>query len=121
MATDDRMVPAVWARWLNVILGAWLIISPWVVGPGDPAATWNTLIVGVVILLVALFAFRSADSTPSWLNVVLAVWLIIAPWVLGFSSAVGATANSVVLGVIVGLLSLTASLAEAAPGRRLSS
>jgi SPW repeat-containing protein len=119
MASDRSEAPAAWASWLNAILGVWLIISPWVVGyAGHSAALWNTLITGIVILLVALAASRTADSSPSWLNVALGVWLIVSPWVLGYSLLEAATANDVVLGVIVGMLALVASLAKAAPGRR---
>lgn len=40
----------------------------------------------------------------SGLNVLAGIWLIIAPWVLGFSNAQGALWNSIIVGVIVGVL-----------------
>lgn len=120
MVSDRTETPASWTSWLVAILGIWLIISPWVVGfAGQEAAFWNTLITGIVILLVALGAARSASSSTSWLNVALGIWLIVSPWVVGYSFLEAATANDVVLGVIVGLLALTASLAKSAPGRRI--
>ena len=120
MASDTRTPPASWASWLSVILGVWLIISPWVVGfAGDTMATWNTLILGIVVVLLGFYATRTADPTPSWLNVALGIWLIVSPWVLGFTTSEGAMANSVILGVITGMLALIVALAREAPGRRV--
>jgi uncharacterized membrane protein HdeD (DUF308 family) len=119
MTSDRTEAPGAWASWLNVIMGIWLIISPWVVGfAGQTAAFWNSFLAGIAVLLVALIAGRSFKSSPSWWNVALAVWLIVSPWVVGFSSQEAATANSVVPGIIVGILALTAALAKSAPGRR---
>jgi hypothetical protein len=50
-----------WAEWLSLIAGAWMFISPWVVGfAANSVALWNALIVGVLVAIAAL-------------------WLIIAP------------------------------------------
>lgn len=41
--------------WINVILGAWMIASPFVYGyTGDGARTANSIVVGVIVLIVAL-------------------------------------------------------------------
>lgn len=40
-------------RWVNVVLGAWLLIAPWLLG--HPAAPrWNSLAAGMVILACSL-------------------------------------------------------------------
>ncbi|MBI2952860.1 MAG: SPW repeat protein [Chloroflexi bacterium] len=42
--------------WVSVILGIWLIIAPWVLRySGDQPATWNSVIVGIIMLLVGLY------------------------------------------------------------------
>lgn len=41
-----------------------------------------------------------------WINVIAAVLLIIAPFVLGYSDIASALWTSIVLGVVVGVLSL---------------
>jgi len=120
MNTDRPVVGSTnWASGINVLAGIWLIISPWVLGFGPhPAAIWNTVILGIVVLLFALSAMSSIYSGPSWWNVLFGIWLIIAPWVLGFAYLSTATTNSVVLGIIVGILGLVAASLKAAPGRR---
>src|ERR1700739_3168600 len=44
-----------WEEWINVVLGAWLAISPWVLGIANSAARWNFLIVGTLVLALALY------------------------------------------------------------------
>lgn len=42
--------PAQWEEWISLALGAWLVVSPWVLGfAGDAAATWNSVIVGLIV------------------------------------------------------------------------
>jgi len=37
-------------EWLNVILGAWLFLSPWILGfAGTSAAAWSAWIVGGLV------------------------------------------------------------------------
>jgi hypothetical protein len=48
--------------WINVMLGIWLIISPWPLGGfEDPAIFWNSVMAGIVI---ATCASWSALSSP---------------------------------------------------------
>ncbi|HEY9720709.1 MAG TPA: SPW repeat protein [Oscillatoriaceae cyanobacterium] len=47
----------------------------------------------------------SDAKVPSWINVIAGIWLIISPFVLGFGALHYATANFVVMGVVIALLS----------------
>lgn len=39
--------------WVNIILGIWLILSPWILGfSGNGGATWNNIIIGLVVAVV---------------------------------------------------------------------
>jgi hypothetical protein len=45
---------AEWEEWVNLIVGAWLVISPWVLQfTAVTAALWTAVILGVVILVLA--------------------------------------------------------------------
>ncbi len=46
----------------------------------------------------------------NWILVLAGIWLIISPWVLGYNSVTGPMANSVILGVIVGVIGLVQAL-----------
>ena len=43
-----------WEEWINVVLGAWLVASPWVLGASSVAMT-NLVIVGVLVIALALY------------------------------------------------------------------
>ena len=77
-----------WASWINLILGAILFISPWYsVTWFNPSSSWNAWICGIVIMLVAIWALSSnAPEFISWINVLLGIWVFIAPWVLRFAA-----------------------------------
>lgn len=103
-----------WQDWITLIVGVWLILSPRLLGlpdggaepaAGVSAATWNFMIIGAVVAVLAafeLFAFREWEE---WIGAALGAWLVISPWVLGFQASFPATANAVVSGLIVAALS----------------
>lgn len=120
-----------WQDWVNLILAIWLFISPWVlqfgsnvapavVGPqgnaavppaaavvGNPAAAgWNAWILGVVIFLVAASALARLSLWQEWVNLILGIWLFIAPWALGFSNLANAAWDHWIVGVLVFLFAL---------------
>ena len=45
----------VWEEWVTVVLGAWLVISPWVLGIAALVPKANFVIVGLVVLALALY------------------------------------------------------------------
>ena len=45
----------VWEEWINVVLGAWLVISPWVLGIAALVPTANFVLVGFLVLVLALY------------------------------------------------------------------
>ncbi len=97
-----------WQDWANLVLGVWLILSPWFLGfSGTPAAAWNAVVVGVVVALMALLHLRGGPMWEEWLNVLLGVWLILSPWLLGFSGVGNAMWNALIVGVLVGALALS--------------
>ncbi len=99
-----------WPSGINILLGVWIIISPFVLGFQNlPAAVWNNVIVGILVGLFALIRSSSSYSPPgwSWCNVVLGAWLIISSFVLGFVHTPAALLNNLIAGVVIGLLALS--------------
>lgn len=103
-----------WQDWVNVLLGLWLSISPWVLGyrVEAPNAMWNALILGVAIFAFALIAVNMPRVWEEWVNLILGLWMIISPWVVRFSSHRSAATNAVIVGIIVALLALGAMLRD---------
>jgi hypothetical protein len=51
-----------WEEWVNVLLGAWLIAAPWILGVSSAAATTNFTIVGALVLGLALYELWQNES-----------------------------------------------------------
>lgn len=102
-----------WQDIINLILGIWLFVSPWVLGYSTAGtAAWNAWIIGVVVFVLSATSLAAFRQWEEWINVVLGIWLIVSPWVLTFSTLRNAAANQVIVGIIVGLLALWCAVAE---------
>lgn len=55
-----------WPEWCNLILGAWIFISPWVLGfSNHPNVNWDAWLVGGAIFILALWAL-SLTGPSAW-------------------------------------------------------
>ena len=103
--------------WLVALVGLWEVIAAFVLRyAASSAALWNAIIIGVALIVLGVWAALSnqemTDKTLDWINVVLGVWLIIAPFVLGYYSAiVAAIWNDIIVGIVVTVLAVWAALA----------
>jgi len=99
-----------WQDWTNLVLGLWLVVSPWVLAfSQNGAALWNALIVGAIFVVLSLLALADAKPWEEWSELVVALWLLVSPWVLGYSALSAAMWNAVIVAVIVGVLAYTAA------------
>jgi heme/copper-type cytochrome/quinol oxidase subunit 3 len=88
--------------WINLALAVLLFVSPWVVGySADTRAAWSACLAGMAIAALALAALAVFAEWEEWLALLLGVWVVAAPWVLGFSANVYAHWTHVVLGALV--------------------
>ncbi len=46
---------AVWSSWVSIVLGFWLLISPFVLGYLEPLPKWNDIFLGAVIIILGGF------------------------------------------------------------------
>lgn len=91
-----------WQEWASFGLGLWLAVSPWALGyaPLD-AATANAAFAGLAIALGSHFEVSFDERAVEWFNVAAGLWLVFAPFVLGFGSEPAPTLNSIVVGSLV--------------------
>lgn len=93
-----------WQEWAGFVLGLWLAVSPWVAGYADQsAATANAVFLGLGLSLGSHFQAALEECEGQWLNLAAGVWLILAPFFLGFHDTV-ATATSLCVGGFVAVL-----------------
>lgn len=96
-----------WPDWLTLVVGVWMIVSPFVLQfSGQVAAMWNAVVLGIVVALIALGAVYKFRIWEEWLNFILGLWLIISPWALEFSNFSAATWNHAVTGILVAVFAL---------------
>ncbi|HEX5491953.1 MAG TPA: SPW repeat protein [Candidatus Udaeobacter sp.] len=91
--------------WINIVLGIWVIISPFIVQFTQfPAAMWNNVIVGIVIAVLAIIRTSVPRQTGwSWVNVILGIWMIISPFALG-AMTTAVLWNNIILGIVIALI-----------------
>jgi hypothetical protein len=98
-----------WQDPLNLILGVWMVVSPWALRhDANMVPTSNAVILGILIAVAALVALFKVMAWEEWVNVLLGVWLVISPWVLAFSGLMMAMWNAVIVGIVVAALALWA-------------
>lgn len=105
-----------WQDWLNLLLGAWLFVSPWALNFAGtlPHAARNAWIVGAAITLIAAAALYVPKAWEEILNFLLGAWAIASPWALGFAGEASATNSTLATGVLVAVLALWAAFRSGA-------
>jgi SPW repeat len=117
MANLDIARNARWQNVANFVLGAWLFISPWVLGFSDAGkVATNAWIFGIIIALLALSAIFAYQRWEEWLTAAIGVWVFISPWVLGAVSNARILWSSLVVGALLVILALWSSSLEHGPG-----
>ncbi|MGW4529128.1 SPW repeat domain-containing protein [Amycolatopsis sp. NPDC004378] len=98
-----------------LLAGVWLIIAPFALDYSRTFAGiggyWNDVVTGVVVATAALFCVLvpRVASRLGMVDVIAGLWLIIAPFALGYPSEGHrdwARANDVVVGIVVAFFSV---------------
>ncbi|MER9135622.1 SPW repeat protein [Mesorhizobium sp. M0047] len=87
----------------NLILGAVLFFSPWIFAFAAGTQSQNAMGSGIVIFLLSVAALSAFAIWEEWLNLVVGLWVIVSPWVLGFQASTAMSVH-VVIGVLVAVL-----------------
>ena len=88
-----------WQDVVSLLLGVWLVVSPFALGLTG-AATWITIVLGSFVILFAVEGFVIPSYLEEWGELLLGLALLAAPWTVGYES-VSATVSSVVPGLLV--------------------
>jgi hypothetical protein len=87
----------------NLILGAILFFSPWMFGFDAGKASENAHIAGIIIAILAIAALAAFAIWEEWLNLIVGLWTLVSPWLLGFQGTKAMTVT-VVIGAAVAIL-----------------
>jgi hypothetical protein len=105
-----------WPRVVEVMLGCWLIVSPFIFAhPAERTAWWvNDMASGLAIIVFALASHWRPLKRTHLLSAAVALWLISYAY---FSPLYAAPAmqNTMVLGLLVGMMAIIPSEANRPP------
>ncbi|MGZ5167250.1 MAG: SPW repeat protein [Burkholderiales bacterium] len=101
-----------WQYGMNIVFGLLLFFLPWLLGfaAALPMRGWNFFVIGAAIVAFALLALHMRSQIGAWANLILGAWMIVSPWILGFSANVIARDAAIALGALVVLLSWWAKM-----------
>lgn len=91
---------------INLVLGIWLILSPFLFSYSSTAMT-DSIILGTIIAILAVIRL-SAQTWASWFNGIAGLWLIIAPFIIG-STESAVLWNQIIVGLAVAVLGFWSS------------
>jgi hypothetical protein len=115
---ENGIGAAKWQDWTSFALGLWLAVSPWALGYSHvESATANAAFVGLALALGGHFEAALCEVSAEWLNMIAGLWLVLAPFVLGFGGQPAATVNSIAVGTAAAALASSALSLEKGVGR----
>jgi len=96
-----------WQDIVSVVVGLWLIASPWTLGIHGPlAAQGNFVVLGAVLIGFVVTEFFIQESWEEWSELVIGLWLVGSPWVLEFTDNRVAMQNAIGCGLLLSVLAL---------------
>ena len=93
---------AVSRRWqdsANLVLGAWLLASPWILAYTGTSAAANAYVIGAGLVIFALVA-AYVRVWEEIVNMLFGMWLVVSPFALGFSSDTAVALHTVLVGIL---------------------
>ena len=69
----------------NLVFAVFLLVSPWLFSYVRESARIDTWASGGAVAVLAIAAIITYANWKEWLNLLLGAWLIVSPWVLGFT------------------------------------
>jgi uncharacterized membrane protein HdeD (DUF308 family) len=94
--------------WVNLLLGIWLIVSPWVLGTvASTTATYVLVVMGIALVAFSVWALlRIENRAAEWWHLFVGVLLFALPWIFKFTTTFSDAMNSWIVGIVVTVLSL---------------
>ena len=102
-------------NWIIAATGLWEILAPFIIGYSSATgAMVDAIILGILLLGFGLWGglvnSTGTEKAMSWINAVLGLWLVLAPFILSYSSVTGAMVNDIIVGVVVVILGAWAAV-----------
>ena len=101
-----------WEDWFGMLLGVLIVVSPWFPMQGNPEVMdsersimiLNTFVVGMLVFGLSQLEYVALQRWEEVAEIVLGLWLIVSPWLFGYSADPFLPAWHAILGTVVALL-----------------
>ncbi len=100
-----------WPRFVNTLLGLWLMVAPTVLGFEKTIAN-NDYIVGPCVASFAIIAIWEATRVVRLYNIPLGIWLLLAPWVLAYDNTLAIVNDMVVGGLVIAFALIKGTISQ---------
>lgn len=90
----------IWAPYLNLLLGAWLVTSPAILATPEPLFAWSDVISGLLVGALALASMSPRLYLARWATAAVGFWVLMAPLVFWTTSA-AAYLNATIVGALI--------------------
>lgn len=103
-----------WQVWVSLIAGAWLFVSPWVLGYTTAVGgMWAAFILGGLTVVVAMWSLIDRDARAAeTIMALIGALVFIVPWVIGFAGLASARLDAWIVGAVIVVASLWALMDE---------
>lgn len=102
-----------WEDMLEMLLALWMIAAPFILGfISEGAASASSIFIGSVIFLVSQLGLSRQEPWEEWVNLILAAFLLVSPWLFGYAEITIATINAVASSLCVAVFALISMLHE---------
>ena len=97
--------------WVNLLLGIWLAISPFVLHVGGILRE-NNVVFGILAAIVAIWALITPPHrhAAAWVSLLIAFWIFGSPWGLGIFADSVTYANNALCGSTMMIFAVARSL-----------
>jgi len=69
----------------NLVLAAVLLVCPWLFTLTNMTARIDLWASSLAVILISVAAIAAFAKWEEWANLILGIWLIASPWILGFT------------------------------------
>ncbi len=111
-SSRDQRRQNLWAHFLNMSMGTWLMTSPPILGYQDQAMVVNDLVSGALVFVLAALSLSRPMAWARIANAAVGLWLLFAPLVFWTPSAAAYLNDTLVGSLVIGF----AVLARPMPG-----
>ncbi len=110
MNTTANRQPGAWISWTNVALGVRLSVAAFVFRHPSGAGVTENVVTGSFVALAALWAARAfrprVSLVASWTVMLAGLWVVAAPFAVGYERESAAVVNDVACGLAIAALGL---------------